>query len=311
MSRFGLFLFIVGAFTASRVEAQQDRLSIGISQIEDSTQTGVPDAFASMIESALTATGRFRVIERARLDALLNPPPARPSRRRRTRPEPTPAPPVDYLVRVTIVSVGARNRTNIGTSLLGGVMSGLGLGGGETRCANQEATIALDIRIVHAATREVRHVLRIDETQRASAVCSGETEIDAPRLFRAAANRVSAELVTSIYPIQVAAVQPDGVLILNYGTGTVLPNAVYAVYIAGVPIRDPGTGRTIGNSETRLGYVRVSEVTSQMSRARPIGSFAPSVGAILRPATRDEVRLHEREESQRRRQRRRTNASNN
>jgi hypothetical protein len=115
---------------------------------------------------------------------------------------------------------------------------------------------------------------------------------------------VAADLVTSIYPIQIAAVEADGTVVLNYGTGTVQPNVAYAVYTPGRSIRDPATGHALGTEETRLGYVRVSEVSARMSRARPIGALTPQVGALLRPASRDEVRAHERAESRRRRERR-------
>lgn len=305
MGRFNALLVIVAGLTCWPANAQQARLSIGIVQIDDHAQTGASEAFASMVEFAIGATDRFRVIEREQLTRLLNPPAPIRSQRGRGRVAPAPiAPPVDYLIQVTIESVGTRARTNIGTSLLGGALSGLGIGGGDTHCNNQEASLAVDIRVLHAATRETRHVLRINETQRAATVCSGQAEIDVPRLLRSAANRVASDLVTSIYPIQIAAVQADGTVVLNYGVGTVQPNAVYAVFTAGDPIRDPTTGRILGNQESRLGYVRVDQVSAQVSRATAIGPLTPQVGATLRLANRDGVRAHERTERRRRSQRR-------
>ena len=277
--------------------------SIGIEQLDDMTQSGAADSLVNMIESALGATGRFRVVERARLVQLRSPPPSVRGRRGR-RVSSTPSnPSVDYLIQGTITAMGVRARTNIGTSLLGGVLSGLRGESGDTHCTNQEATIGIDIRVLNAGSREIRNVLRVTESQRAAAVCGDQSEIDVPRLLRAAANRVAADLVTSIYPIQIAAVQPDGSVILNYGTGTVQPNAAYAVYLRGQPIRDPATGQTIGNEETRLGYIRILEVTARTSRASPIGALAPQIGAVVRSATPQEMREHERGERQRRRQR--------
>lgn len=283
--------------------AQMPTASVGIEQLDDMTESGSSDALASMIESALSATGRFRVVERAQLARRQEPPsPVRTRRGRRLAPTPR-TPQVDYLIQGTITAMGVRARTNIGTSLLGGVLSGLRGETGNTHCSNQEATIGIDIRVLNAGTRDIRHVLRVNETQRAAAVCGGESEIDVPLLLRAAANRVAADLVTSIYPIQIAAIQTDGTVVLNYGTGTVLPDTIYAVYLRGQPIRDPTTGQTIGSEETKLGYVRIGEVTARMSRASPVGSLTPQVGAILRPATREEVRAHERSERRQRRRR--------
>lgn len=276
--------------------------SIAIEQLDDMTQSGAADSLANMIESALGATGRFRVVERAELARLRAAPQAR-SRRGRRVSAPARTPPVDYVIQGTITAMGVRARTNIGTSLLGGVLSGLRGEGGDTHCTNQEATIGVDIRVLNSGSREIRHVLRVTESQRAAAVCGDQSEIDLPRLLRAAANRVAEDLVTGIYPIQIAAVQADGTVVLNYGTGTVRPDTVYAVYLRGQAIRDPATGQAIGNEETRLGYVRIGEVTARTSRANPIGALTPQVGAILRPATPQEVREQERSERRRRRQR--------
>lgn len=281
---------------------QAPTASVGIAQMEDMAQSGAADALASMIESAISATGRFRVVERERLAHLLNSPsPAGPRRGRTRAATPPRGPVVDYIIQGSITALGVRARTNIGTSLLGGLLSGLRGEQGDVHCSNQEATIAVDIRVLHAGTRDIRHVLRVNETQRLAATCGGQAEVDVPHLLRAAANRVAADLVTGIYPIQIAAVQADGTVVLNYGTGTVQPNAAYAVYLPGQPIRDPATGQMIGNQETRLGYVRIGEVTARMSRASPIGPLAPQVGAILRPAMPQEVQTFERGERQRRR----------
>src|SRR5207237_10131015 len=150
----------------------------------------------------------------------LPPPRTAPSRTRRgRRPSAVSStPPVDYLIQGTITAMGVRARTNIGTSLLGGVLSGLRGESGDTHCTNQEATIGLDIRVLNAGTREIRQVLRVTETQRAAAVCGGESEIDVQRLLRAAANRVASDLVTSVYPIQVATGTSDGNISCNYST---------------------------------------------------------------------------------------------
>lgn len=276
--------------------------SIAIEQLDDTTESGAADSLANMIESALSATGRFRVVERAELARLRAVPMVRSRRGRRIAAAPN-SPPVDYVIQGTITAMATRARTNIGTSLLGGVLSGLRGEGGDTHCSNQEATINIDIRVLNPGTREIRYILPVTETQRAAAVCGDQSEIDLPRLLRGAANRVAADLVTGIYPIQIAAVQPDGSLVLNYGTGTVQPNAAYAVYMRGQPIRDPGTGQMIGNEEVRLGYVRIGEVTARTSRASPIGTLTPQVGAILRPATPQEVREYERSQRRQRRQR--------
>jgi curli biogenesis system outer membrane secretion channel CsgG len=286
-------VFILLALGMSPAAAQSAPPSVGIFQMEDLARTGSPETFSTMIETAIASTGRFRVIERERLGRLLQ----EQGRARsgvvtsRNRGRIGGFEGVDYLIYGTITSVSAQNRTNIGTSLLGGLLSGVRGSSGNTHCANQEATLAVDIRITDADSGEIRRVTRITETQRAAAVCSGQVEINVPVLQRAAAERIAAALVTAIYPIQIASIQPDGTLILNYGDGTIQPGAIFTVYSNGQPIRDPTTGQIIGNDETRLGHIRVSEVSERMSRAVAVTAFAtpPQVGAVLRPATQEDI----------------------
>lgn len=285
-----LFLFgFVAAWTASTTaQAQTAPASVGIVQIEDMAQTGQADTFSTMIETAIVGTGRFRVIERERLGRLIQ----EQGRARsgvvtsRNRARVGGFEGVDYLVYGSITSVSAQARGGIGNALLGGVISGLIGRNGNVHCRDQSATISIDIRITDASTGEIRYVSRINETQRAAMACGEQTQIDTARLLRSSADRIASALVTTIYPIQIAAVQADGTYVLNYGEGTVTTGTVLAVYARGQPILDPTTGRQIGHEEAKLGYLRVHEVTPSLSRANALGPFSvqPGVGAVLRPA---------------------------
>jgi curli biogenesis system outer membrane secretion channel CsgG len=299
-------LFFVAALAPATAVAQTSgQPAVGIFQIEDLAQTGASETFSTMIETAIASTGRFRVIERERIGRLV----AEQARARsglvtsRNRGRVGGFEGVDFLIYGTITSVSMRARTNVGSSLLGGVLSGLSGSNGNVHCANQAATLAVDIRITDADSGEVRYVSRIEETQRVASVCNGQSQIDTPRLLRSAAERISGALVTTIYPIQIAAVQGDGTIILNYGDGTIAPGAILSVFSRGMPIRDPATNQVIGHDETKLGYLRVSEVTARMSRAAAVGTFAtpPQVGAIVRPASEEEIRAMNRNDRRGRR----------
>src|ERR1700755_3135193 len=78
--------------------------SVGIEQLDDMAQSGAADSLANMIESALGATGRFRVVERAQLARLMETPPPVRSRRGRPAPAAPSIPPVDYLIQGTITA---------------------------------------------------------------------------------------------------------------------------------------------------------------------------------------------------------------
>jgi curli biogenesis system outer membrane secretion channel CsgG len=284
-------------FVSSPAVGQQQavRPSVGISELDDLANTGQAATFSTMIETSVASTGRFRVIERERLGRLLQ----EQGRARsgvvtsRNRARVGGFEGVDYLIYGSITTVQAQARTNLLSALAGGLATGLrGQNGGNVNCTTQEATLAVDIRITDADSGEIRYAGRISETQRVAMACGSQIEINIPLLLRAAAERIAGQLVTAIYPIQIAAAQPDGTYILNYGDGTLTAGAILTVYSPGQPIRDPTTGQIIGNDETKLGHIRVSEVTGRMSRAVAAAPFAtpPMVGAIVRPASEEDIR---------------------
>jgi hypothetical protein len=148
------------------------------------------------------------------------------------------------------------------------------------------ASIAVDIQILDAATNEARYASRINQAGLSSGSCTGDDNVDLAAMLRSAADRIAANLVTAIYPIQIMALQPDGSILLNYGEGTLAPGAMMSVYGPSTAIADPGTGRMIMVDGMKLGDIRVTEVQARFSRAVASGPMAAplSVGAIVRPA---------------------------
>ena len=129
-------------------------------------------------------------------------------------------------------------------------------------------------------------------SRKSAAACNTGAQIDTAALLRGAAEKVATGLVTSIYPIQIAAVQGDGTIVLNYGDGTVLPGQVLGVYAKGAAIIDPATGEAIGSDEQKLGFIRITEVNGRISRAvthTPF-AYAPAIGSIVRPASPADIK---------------------
>jgi hypothetical protein len=154
-------------------------------------------------------------------------------------------------------------------------------------------TISVDIKITDAGSGEVKYVTRINDTQKSTTACGANGQIDAGALLRSAAEKVATGLVTAIYPIQIAAVQSDGTIVLNYGEGTLQSGEVLGVYAKGNAIIDPATGEAIGNDEQKLGFIRVVDVTGRISRAVAYVPFtaSPPVGSIARPATQADLQI--------------------
>lgn len=294
MRLFALTLLLLSS-AAPPALAQSGKPSVAVMQMDDLAGSGQAASFSTMIESAVAGTGKFRLIERGRLGTLV----AEQGRARAgvvttNRPGKTGGfEGVDYLIYGTITSVSAGSSQNLGASLGMSMLGSMLSQGGRsaTNCSNSSATLAVDIKITDSDSGEIKYTTRISETQRSAASCDGRASVDTALLFRSAADKVASGLVTSIYPVQVAAVQPDGVLVLNYGEGALAQGAVMAVFSKGAAIRDPASGEILGNDETKLGLIRVSEVSSRMSKAVPVTAFAqsPGVGSIVRPASSEDL----------------------
>lgn len=267
-------------------EAQKGKPIVAIYQMDDLANSGQATTFSAMIESAITNTSKFRVMERERLGKLLG-----EQGRAKAGLVTTNKPGkiggfegADFLVYGSITSVSSSNKADIGSTMLAGLFNKNGSG---PSCSNSVVTLAVDIKITDADTGEVKYVTRINETQKSAAACGGSGQINTAALLRSAADKVATGLVTAIYPIQIASVMGDGTLVLNYGEGSVMPGATMAVFAKGQAIIDPATGERIGNDETRLGLIQVTDVTGRISKAIPSAGFTspPAVGAIVRIAT--------------------------
>ncbi|KPF73984.1 hypothetical protein IP88_08290 [alpha proteobacterium AAP81b] len=290
--RFARFALIAAFLLQAPVAAQQaqQRPVVGIEELKDQAGVGSIDSFRTMIESAILSTGRFRVIERSRMDVILR------EQSRGARGGPVVSRTggrvggisgVDFLVYGAITAVGFQQKENageaLGRNLLGGLLGGSSATG--VSCSNSVATISMDIRITDGRNGEVRESGRVDFQQTGQTSCGGAGQVDTPALMRGAANEIAATLIRAIYPIAVAASEPDGSLLLNYGTGVVAPGQYLQSYQKLPPIADPtNPGRMIVR-KSLLGYVRVIDALSDQATAvfagggpGPIG-----VGNILEP----------------------------
>jgi curli biogenesis system outer membrane secretion channel CsgG len=278
--------------------AQQAQPVVAVYQMEDLANSGTAQTFTTMIETAVASSGRFRVMERSRLNVA-----EREQTMARSGRVTTNQPGrrggfegVDFLIYGTITSVAVSQKNDIGATLLSNMLSRE-----NNSCSKRRATVSIDIRITDADTGEIRNATRITESQDAATVCNGQSQIDSALLLRGAAEKISGALVTSIYPIQVAAVQPDGTIILNYGEGTLKVGSLMTIYSRGESIRDPSTGQVIGSNESRLGTVKITEVSPRMSRAQMTTPFTAPVGSVVRAASEDDIQAARRQNNRRKR----------
>lgn len=289
--RFGQLLALAILLLGQQAQAQSKRPIVAISQIEDQAGSGQAQAFSTMIETAIAATTKFRVIERSRLGNLVREQAMGKSGlvTSRNGGKMGGFEGADFLIYGTITSLSVVNKADLGSALIAGMLSNNATG---QRCTSGKATLSVDIRITDADSGEVRYVRRINEEQKLATVCGGgNAQIDAAQLLRSAADKIATGLVTTVYPIQIAAVQSDGVIVLNYGEGAVVAGDILSVFIKGEVIRDPATGEVLANNEERIGAIRITDVLGRVSKAQAVTSFgsSPPIGSIVRPATDEEL----------------------
>lgn len=268
---------------------------VAIAQIDDNAGSGQSRTLTQMMLTAIAASQKFRVMERGQLDVL-------EQEQLRARSGQVTSrnggqvggfQGADYLIYGTITTLSASKKSDFGASL------GLALVSGQNaqpqNCYSGEVTLSLDIRITDGATGQIRYVKRIDEKKKAGTICGeGVPQVNATELFRSAADKVAAGLVTTVYPIKVANAQPDGTLMVNYGEGTLKVGDYVTVFRAGEPVIDPDTGKAIGSSEERIGIAQVTDVQSSFSKAKGVAGFEypAQTRDIVRLSTSDDLNAY-------------------
>lgn len=291
MRKFFVALMAIFVLPAAAL-AQQGKPIVAIYQMDDIARSGQADTFSRMLETAITTTNKFRVIERERLGKLVGEQ-ARANSGLVTTNRPGRIggfEGADFLIYGSITTVSVTRKNDAGAAFVANLFNGNNTSR-NTSCSNAVATVGIDIKITDADTGEVRYANRVDETQKSGASCSGDAQVDASLLLRAAAERIAGALVMTIYPMQLAAVQSDGTLVINYGQGSVMVGQTMGVFTKGESIKDPATGEVIGNDERLLGLIQVTDVQARFSKAAAVSPFAsaPPTGSIVRLATANDL----------------------
>lgn len=108
--------------------------------------------------------------------------------------------------------------------------------------------------------------------------------------------------MTTIFPIQVAAIQGDGTVILNYGAGAVQRGDFLMVFGETVEIPDPSGTGTIKIDGEQVGAIQVTDVQTSFSRAVQVTPFAVPllVGTVARPVEPEVVKAMQKASKKRR-----------
>ena len=243
--------FGLAVLAATATLGQENKPVIGVAEIETSVPQLDTENIRTSIETAISKTGKFTLMERSRLDTLL-------------------AEQGLSMGGITegIDSLGGFSGVDY---LLYGRLTHAGLENKSQFLFNQcKATLGLDIRTVDAKTAEIR----LTESVRLSKnVATADAESDACRgvsltsveeLSIDAAERVAGKLTVSLFPIKIASVDGSRVF-LNYGTPFLQIGDYVRVVRMGAGFVDPDTGAVLGAEEVEAGILHVSEVRTKYS----------------------------------------------
>lgn len=102
-------------------------------------------------------------------------------------------------------------------------------------------------------------------------------------LFKRAAEKGGNEILAGIYPVKIASVTGNSVM-LNRGKGAGIEvGQVYTVFNPGETVTDPDTGEVLGSNEEEAGTVEITAVNPKFSKGKIIkGEDKIKTGAICR-----------------------------
>lgn len=239
---------------------------------------------ADMLTTALVKSGKFMVIERQQLEAVMKEQALGLS----GAVTPQSAAQVGKLLGVELMVMGSVNEFGEKESSIGGgVGSKLSskLGGiHRVGVESKTARVGLDIRLVNTTTGEIVAAEGIAEEESKKGLDIGHDEFSfsqdagwdqtlAGKATRKAVNKVVELITKSMEKIpwagKIIAINADKTVMIKPGAqGGVKVGDVFAVYSVGQEVIDPETGLSLGAEETKTGTIEVIDVKDQFAKAK-------------------------------------------
>lgn len=282
---------VAGASSTTTIRSGGDTTTVSTVWQSDRDPAEVGAALTEQLTTALINTGRFVVLERKALEEVL----AEQDLGASGRVSPETAAPVgkvigaEWLIKAAITEF-TEKKTRSGAAI---AVKGFAIGG-----AKQEAFLALDVRIIDAATGEVIDSVRADGRARSSGaiggvsiggmVLAGGKEDTTPvgQATRAAltdaVDFICQRMEQIPWQSRVMEVEGDEVYITGGANMNLKVGDTFCVYRRGKPLVDPDTGQTLGYRETMLGTLRITEVQDKFSIGRMIEGQKPQRGDVVR-----------------------------
>ena len=235
-------------------------------------------AFVDMVTTALVKTNKFDVMERDRMNAILE----------------------EQGLTLMGVSSGGFDGNSLSLQgvdyILIGAITQYGQESSSTQVgrfgqASEKAVMSVDVRVIDIAKGQIGFA----DTVTAEATGGGGFQVggigqggDSDEsvvlgdVMRKTAQRVTNLIVGNIFPIKIVRVQSNGDVMLNYGDSMLANGNVLDVFSQGEAFVDPDTGEELGREEEFIGKLEVISAQPRFSKARIIQGDGIADGMLAR-----------------------------
>lgn len=293
--RIAVLPVVVGSTTVgTSSRAGGDASAFTTTWASDRNPGEVGAAMTEQLTTALINSGRFLVLERKALDDVLGEQDLGTSGR--VNPETAPGKGrvigAEWLIKGAITEYTDKKSRSTGGVLLRGV----GIGG-----SKREAYVAMDVRIIDAATGEVMDSVKADGRAKSSGALGGlsiggivlaagkEDTTPIGQATRAALTDAMDFICQRMDQIPwrswVMEVEGEEIIISGGSNMNLKIGDTFQLYHRGKALVDPETGQTLGHRETRIGALKIAEVQDKFSIGRMIEGAAPQRGDVVRTNT--------------------------
>lgn len=292
--------FVLAEESATAKKAPKGKFKIGIGEIEYRAEMSRADkdrhayglrtpaentkAFIDMLTTAIAKTRKFELVERDRMADILKEQALGESEviEEESAQKLGTMKGVDYIILGAITEYGIQSK---------------GLGGKGFGIASSKAVMAVDIRIIDAATGAIAIAETVSENKRASGGLAvkgfeaGEkNEKVLSDVMRECANSIANLVVSTIYPVKIVSVGKTGTIMVNYGKGFLGKGDVLDVFSQGEEIVDPDTGEVLGSEEEKVGRIKITDVQAKFSKGKAVvGADKVARGMICRKVSKNQL----------------------
>ena len=259
---------------ASPTIGQQKVPVIAVGDIQSSYRVPDSQTVHTAIESSLSKTRKFAIMERARLDELLEERSLSVSGIADGNASLGGFSGVDYLLTGRLMEAAVVEGRSSGNSLLGGLL------GGGRGCY---AVVGLDVRVVDIHTGQISASENLTVSESVSVNYPDYADYGDPCRYANSAEKQSAlmaaghgvarliveEITIALFPIKLVRVRGHETFV-NYGSDFLSPGDYLRVVALGEGFVDPDTGEVLGAEEEELGYLAISDAREKYSVANVV-----------------------------------------